>query len=176
MRNADPTSAVPALPTRVCTMQFMRQAADSGLHIALLTGGKIEQTAQRALLQVDGVGLLRSKLFLTLLHRFEQFREPLYDVIGLGLELLDQILVYIHLMQVVDQVLQLSSRDVNRQFLTIAQGRDSAWLEDVAGTAHLYLVRDTVEYLLKRTRLAIEHKLLGKERQAQLIGVTMQIF
>ena len=88
-------------------------------------------------MQIDGVRLLRSKLFLTLLHRFEQFREPLYDVIGLGLELLDQVLVYIHLMQVVDKVLQLSSRDVNRQFLTIAQRRHPARLEDVAGAAHL---------------------------------------
>ena len=88
-------------------------------------------------MQVDGVGLLRSKLFLTLLHRFKQFREPLYDVISLGLELLDQVLVYFHLMQVVDKVLQLSSRDVNRQFLTIAQRRHPARLEDVAGAAHL---------------------------------------
>ena len=88
-------------------------------------------------MQVDGVGLLRSKLFLTLLHRFEQFGEPLYDVIGLGLEPLDQVLVYIHLMQVVDQILQLSSRDVNRQFLTIAQRRYPTGLEDVAGATHL---------------------------------------
>jgi hypothetical protein len=105
MANADPPNTVLSQTARARTLDLASEPADRRLHLALLTGGKVEYSAQGALLYAVEVGLCRGKLPLALQHRLEQLGQPLQDAACLRFQLLDERLVHFQFVEVVDQVL-----------------------------------------------------------------------
>src|SRR5919202_2394803 len=126
------------------------------LHLALLGCREVEHLSERAAPDLRVVLRTFVELLLALLHLLYQLRQAAQDVLGLGFELLYESLVYLHLVQVVYEILEIDGRNVEGYLLATSVRHQATGVEHVARAPDPHVISQALQCALQSPGLAVQ--------------------
>jgi hypothetical protein len=175
VRQADAPDAIALQPPPPRAVDLASQAPHRRLELALLGGGQVEQRAKRAPgRRVVAVGRLLLQPAPALEQRLEQLGHRAQDVVGLRGHRLDELLVDAELAQVVHELGERRSGQVDRQLLG-ARVRCDAARGERPRPLHAKLVGHPRERILEGVGVALEDEVLAEHGQAQPLRLPVDV-